>query len=56
MMNRTWNFAKNKPHDASGISNPSDWKWQKDERIGVYYPTEKVSKKITNKINTKCQI
>lgn len=29
MMNRTWNFAKNKPHDASGISNPSDWKRRK---------------------------
>jgi hypothetical protein len=55
-MNRTWNFVKNKPLDASGISNPSDWKWRKDERVGVYYPTEKVSKKTTNKINTKCQI
>ena len=41
-MLRTWTFAKNRPHDASGISNPFDWLWEKDARIGIYYPIERV--------------
>ena len=49
IMLRTWNFAKKKQHDASGVSNPSDWKWEKDERSGIYYPIEKVPKKRPNK-------
>ena len=49
IMLRTWNFAKKKQHDASGVSNPFDWKWEKDERSGIYYPIEKVPKKRPNK-------
>jgi len=44
-MLRSWSFAKRKQHDASGVRNPSDWKWEKDVRQGIYYPVEKVPEK-----------
>lgn len=37
---RSWAVAKNNTHDASGISAPEKWQW---ERVnGVFYPVEKV--------------
>ena len=32
----TWNVAKNKVHDASGIENPELFKWY--EFKGIFYP------------------
>lgn len=37
-MLRNWNYVKNRVHDASGVTEPKDWKWEKDERMGIYYP------------------
>jgi len=32
----TWDEAKNKVHDASGVKKPEDWLWYNFN--GVYYP------------------
>jgi hypothetical protein len=32
----TFNFAKNFPHDASGVDNPNDWVWK--NKNGIWYP------------------
>lgn len=34
----TWNTAKTKKHDASGVSMPEKFMWE--EKSGVYYPAE----------------
>jgi len=41
-MLRTWNYVKKRQHDASGILNPADWEWEKNERINIYYPVIKI--------------
>jgi len=33
---KTWEDAKQHPHDASGIDKPEDYQWEINN--GVYYP------------------
>jgi hypothetical protein len=35
----SWDVAKTKPHDASGLSNPEEWDWEKVH--GINYPVPK---------------
>lgn len=37
----TFNFAKEYPHDISGIENPNDWVFE--NKNGVYYPVNLLS-------------
>lgn len=37
----SWNEAKTKVHDASGITEPEQWLWVKTNEI--YYPYERIS-------------
>jgi len=39
----TWSIAKNKPHDASGITNPNDYLWHQIK--GIYYPNKMIDKR-----------
>lgn len=43
----TFGFAKNSPHDISGIDNPNDWAYEL--KNGVYYPVVLVADCITSR-------